>query len=451
MPNTSSKARSFSKFPLRKPELLSPVQDFVSLNAAINAGADAVYFGTKELNMRQKAKNFELKDTKKVIDICHKNKKKKVKAYFTLNTIIYDNELEKARTILKKLKKENIDAIIAWDFSILNECEKLSLPIHLSTQANVSNFETIRFLKSKIKNLKRVNLARELTLPQIGSIINQIKLSKNKLWNSKNSKGLGNSKNFQSELSNVEIECFIHGAMCVSISGRCFLSQEVFNKSANRGECLQPCRRKYIIKDIEENHEFELKEDYIISPKDLCTINILDQLIKAKINTFKIEGRNRSPEYVKTTTECYRKAIDTITETKTKNQNNNNLQKLKKDLTEKLKSVYNRGFSTGFYLGKPLNEWTRTYGSIATKKKIYIGKVKNFYKKINVAELKIESGQLKIDDEIMFQGPTTGVTNQKIVSIQKNYKEIKTAKKGELIAIKTEKQVRENDKLFLMR
>jgi len=406
-----------------KSELLSPIQDLVSLKAAIDAGADAIYFGIKELNMRQKARNFELKNTKKVIDICHKNK---VKAYFTLNTIIYDKEIKKAKTILKKLKKEKIDAIIAWDFSILDECEKLNLNIHLSTQANVSNFETIKFLKSKVKNLKRVNLARELSLEQIKEIIKQIKNSKDK------------------ELNKVEIETFIHGALCISISGRCFLSQEVFNKSANRGECLQPCRRKYIIKDVEENHEFELKQDYIISPKDLCTINILDQLIKAGINTFKIEGRNRSPEYVKITTGCYREAIDTITK-------NNQLEKNQKDrLTKKLKSVYNRGFSTGFYLGKPLDGWTKAYGSKATKKKNYIGKVKNFYKKINVAELKIESDQLKLKDNIMFQGPTTGVLEQKIISMQKNKKPIKKAKKGELIAIQTKKQVRENDKLFLL-
>jgi len=395
-----------------KPQLLSPVQDFTSLKAAIDAGADAVYFGIKELNMRIKAKNFHLKDTKKVINICHKNK---IKAYFTLNTIIYDNEIKKVKTILKKLKKEKIDAIIAWDFSVIKECEKLNILIHLSTQASISNFEAIKLLKNKFKNIKRINLARELTLNQIRNIIREIK--KNKL--------------------NVEIETFIHGAMCVSISGRCFLSQQIFNKSANRGECIQPCRRKYILKDVEEAHELELGEDYIISPKDLCTIDILDKLIEAKINAFKIEGRNRSPEYVKTVTECYREAID-------------NPKANKNKLIKKLKTVYNRGFSTGFYLGKPINQWSKTYGSKATKKKIYIGKVKNFYKKINVAEIKIESNQLKLNDNIIFQGSTTGVIEQKITSMEKNHKKIKKAKKGERIAIKTNNRVRENDKVFLM-
>ncbi len=403
------KKQVFFKFPLGKPELLSPVQDFTSLKAAIDAGADAVYFGVKELNMRIGAKNFELKDTKKVIELCHKNK---VKAYFALNTIIYDNEINKIKKILKKLKKEKIDAVIAWDFSVIRECEKLNLPLHLSTQTSVSNFEALKTFKNKFRNIKRVNLARELSLEQIKKI----------------------TKNINKEKLNVEIETFIHGAMCVSVSGRCFLSQEIFDKSANRGECIQPCRRKYVIKDVEEDHEFELGEDYIISPKDLCTIEIIDKLIAAGIDAFKIEGRNRSPEYVKVVTECYREAID---------------KGFNRSLLAKLKTVYNRGFSTGFYLGKPLNGWSKAYGSSATKKKVYIGKVKNFYKKINVAEILIEANKIKRGDTLMFQGPTTGVVEQKIVSMQKNHKDINKAEKWDRVAIKTKCVLRENDKVFL--
>jgi putative protease len=276
-----------------KPELLSPVQDFVSLKAAIRAGADSVYFGAKGLNMRIGAKNFELSDVKKIIQICHKNK---VKAYFTLNSIIYDDEIDKIKKILKTLKKEKIDAIICWDYSVIAECEKLKLPIHLSTQASISNFEALKTITKRFKNIESVNLARELSLSQIKDIIKKIKKEKIK----------------------VDIEVFIHGAMCVSVSGRCFLSQEVFGKSANRGECLQPCRRKYLIKDIEEKHEFELGEDYVMSPKDLCALPFLDKLVDAGINTFKIEGRNRSPEYVKVVTEVYREAIDAVMEDKRK-------------------------------------------------------------------------------------------------------------------------------------
>jgi len=436
-----------------KPELLSPVQDFVSLKAAIDAGADAIYFGIKELNMRAKAKNFELKDAKNVIDFCHNNK---VKAYFTLNTIIYDNEIEKIKKLLIKLKKEGIDAVIAWDFSVIKECEKMNLPIHLSTQASISNFESILFLRNKIKNLKRINLARELTLEQINNIIK--KINKNR--------------------SKIEIETFVHGAMCVSVSGRCFLSQEIFNKSANRGECLQPCRRKYIINDVEEDHEFELGDDYIISPKDLCTMEILDKLVEAGINAFKIEGRNRSPEYVKVTTECYRKAIDSIAlsinksagacegptvkhkaqeaqsprikynKKQLKNKNYNN--QLKTKLKNKLKTVYNRGFSTGFYLGKPLNEWSKAYGSKAKQKKVYLGKVLNFYKKHSVAEIKLETHGIKLNDKLMFQGNKTGVKEHKINSIEINHKRFNNAKKGQRVGVKVAFIVRKNDKVFLI-
>lgn len=389
-------------------ELLSPIQDFVSLEAAIQAKADAVYFGIKGLNMRAGAKNFSLKELEKVVKLCHKNK---VKAYLAINTIVYDNELDKVKEILKKAK---IDAVIAWDFSVISEANKLNLPIHISTQASISNFEAIKILKKKFKNFERVILARELSLEQIKIII----------------------KKLRKEKINVEIETFVHGAMCVSVSGRCFLSQEIFGRSANRGECLQPCRRKYLIKDVEEEHEFELGEDYVLSPKDLCTLPFLDKLIKAGISCFKIEGRNRSPEYVKVVTEVYREAIDAP-------------KADKKKLLEKLKTVYNRGFSSGFYMGKPIDEWSKTYGSKATKKKIYVGVINNFYKKVKVAEVRIESHGIKVGDYIMIQGNKTGVVEQRVKSMQKNHKSIKQIKKG-FVGIKLDKVVRENDKVFVI-
>jgi len=396
-----------------KPELLSPVQDLVSLQAALDAGADSIYFGIKELNMRMGAKNFTIKDIKKVVETCHK---KNVKAYLTLNTIIYDNELKDVIAILKEAKKSKIDAIIAWDFLVLYEANKLGIPIHISTQASIANFEAIKTLKKQFKNFKRVVLARELDLEQITSIIKKIKEKK-----------LG-----------VEIEVFVHGAMCVSVSGRCFLSQEIFGKSANRGECLQPCRRKYLIKDVEEAHELELGEEYVMSPKDLCALPFLDKLIKAGIYAFKIEGRNRSPEYVKTVTEVYREAID-------------DPKADKKKMLEKLKTVYNRGFSSGFYLGKPIDEWAKVYGSKATKKKEALGYVKNYYQKVGVAEIKLLHDDLKIGDIIMIQGNKTGVFEQKVESMQINNKNIACVKKGRSIGLKTIKQTRENDKVFLIR
>jgi len=387
-------------------ELLSPVQDFVSLRAAIDAGADAVYFGLKEFSMRVAAKNFKLAELRKVVELCHKNK---VKAYLTLNTIIYENEINKIKSILKKVKQVKIDAIHAWDMSVIKEALKLKIPIHLSTQVSVSNSEAAKFYKKL--GVKRIILARECSLSDI--------------------------KKIKKEVPDLELEVFIHGAMCVSVSGRCFISQFEFKKSANRGECLQPCRREYIIMD-EEGKQLKLGNNFVMSPKDLCALPIIDKLIKAGIDAFKIEGRNRSPEYVKTVTEVYREAID-------------NKESDKKRLLEKLRTVYNRGFSTGFFLGTPTkDDWADIYGSKATTKKVYIGKIIHFYSRINVAEVKIETKRLKIGDKIMIQGPTTGVYEQKLQSIEVKHKKIKQAKKGNVIAVKLEKPARKNDRLYII-
>ncbi len=393
-----------------KIKLLSPAGDFASLRAAVENGADAVYFGVNKLNMRAKAKNFSLNDIKKVVDYCHKNK---VKAYLTLNTIIYDNEIRTAEKILKKAKEAKVDAIIAWDIAILELCKKLRLKIHLSTQANVTNSEEIKFYKRL--GVKRINLARELSLEKIKKLKKQ----------------------------NTEIEVFAHGALCVSISGRCFISQSLYNKSANKGECLQPCRREYEIKDKETGFKLKLGNNYILSPKDLCAIPILDRIIKAKVDSLKIEGRNRSPEYVAITTKVYREAIDSYY----KNKLN---KKLKDKLVKELKKVYNRGFSTNFYLSIPdKKSYTNKYGSKATKKKIYVGYVKNFYNKINVAEIKLESGSIKKGDNLLIIGNKTGVKEEKIKSMEINHKKVKRAKKGQRVAIKFKNKARENDKVYL--
>lgn len=392
-----------------KPELIAPAGNWPMLTAAIQAKADAVYFGVKQLNMRRTANNFEISELKKVIDYCHKNK---LKAYLTLNTIVYDNEINRLKDILKQAKKAKIDAIIAWDFSVIEQAKRLKLPIHLSTQASISNSLSARFIKKL--GIKRIVLARELNLEQI--------------------------KQIKKENPKLEIECFIHGAMCASISGRCFLSQQIFKKSANRGECLQPCRRKYIIKDPEEGHELVLGENYILSPKDLCTLPFIDKLKKAGVTCFKIEGRNKTPEYVKTVTECYKQAIN-------KNLTKPQITKLLK----KLKTVYNKKFSTGFYLGLPTSDdFTDIYGSAATQTKQYIGIIKNFYKKIKVAEIKIETGALKPGDKIMIQGNKTGSVEQKIKSIEINHKKVSKAKKPQKVGIKLSQPARENDKVFLI-
>ena len=398
-----------------KIELLSPVQDYVSLQAAIQGGADAVYFGLKEFSMRKGAKNFSISDLKKVVKICHENK---IKAYVAMNTIVYENELTKIKKIIKKLKEVKIDGIHAWDMAVVKEALHLKIPVQLSTQASVSNSDALKFYKKL--GIKRFILARECSLEDIKKI----------------------------KKTKAELEVFIHGAMCVSVSGRCFLSQEVFGKSANRGECLQPCRRKYLIKDIEERHEFELGEDYVMSPKDLCTLPFIEKLIEAGIDSFKIEGRNRSPEYVTVVTSVYRTAIDFYLKHKGERDFKKKFEHLKKQLLEELKQVYNRGFSSGFYLGKPIEEWSKVYGSKAKAKKVYIGKILHYYSKIKVAEIKLESKGLKVGDRLMVQGPTTGVLNETINSIEMDHNKITKAKKGNIVAIKLNSIVRKNDKVF---
>ena len=421
---------------MTKPKILSPASNWPMLRAAVQAGCDEIYFGVKELNMRVTAKNFETSELKKIVSFCHENN---VKANLCINTIIYDNELEKINQILTNAKEANIDSIICWDFSVIKQCSKLKIPTHISTQASISNFESVKHF-AKL-GATRIILARELNLEQIKEIKN--KIHKHKL--------------------NIEIECFIHGAMCVAISGRCFMSHQLFNKSANRGECIQPCRREYhvkenrepnskdhnckehnskehSIKDIDKEFNLELGTDYVMSPQDHCTIPFLEQLTDT-IDILKIEGRGRSPEYVKATTESYKTALDKIDKNEFSDQT-------KKELLEKLKTVYNRGFSSGFFLGKPINAWCDVYGSKATKKKEFIGYVRNYYKKPKVAEIQIQAEDLKLGDTIMIQGNKSGVFEQKIESMQKNNNNIKDSKKGDRVGIKLNNEARPNDKVF---
>ena len=392
-----------------KPELMAPASDRISLRAAIDAGADAVYLGVKELNMRITSKNFSSDELEEVVGLCHE---KGVKTYLTLNTIIYEEELESMRRIVKKARDAKVDAVICWDMSVVSEAKKEGLPVFLSTQASVSNSRSAEFYKEL--GVSRIVLARECKLEDIRMI---------------------------KDKTGIEIEIFIHGAMCVSVSGRCFISQYLFNKSANRGDCLQPCRRSYIIKDPEEGHELELGKDYVLSPKDLCTMMFIDKLMDAGADSLKIEGRARSPEYVKTVTSAYREAIDLHSEGKLTREK-------KEKLLQELKTVFNRGFSEGFYMQRPISDWTDAYGSKATTRKEYAGIVANFYKDISVAEIKLQSSGLKKGDQIMIQGETTGIVEQEAGSMQKDHKEIDSADKGESIGLKMDKLVRINDKVY---
>ena len=385
-----------------KTELLSPAGDFPSLMAAIDAGADAVYLGLNDFNMRDSAKNFTLKDLKRINQLCEK----RVKKYLTLNTIIYDSELKKIEEILKKVKGK-VDAIICWDFSVIELCRKHKLPFHISTQASVANSETAKFYKEL--GAERIVLARELNLNQIKKISKII-----------------------------PVECFAHGAMCVSISGRCFTSQFMRCKSANRGQCTHPCRRAYLVKD-DEGNELKLENNKVLSAKDLCTLPFIEKMKKAGITAFKIEGRNRSAEYVKAVTSAYRKALD---------------KKLsKEEINEeigKLKQVYNRDFSSGFYLGVPTSDdFTKTEDGEAGESKHVVGRIINYWPKIGVAHMKLFTKSLKISDEIYIKGNKTGIVRTKVTDMQINHKPITEAKKGDDIGIKLP-FCRKNDEVFII-
>ncbi len=376
-----------------KYELLAPAGSFPSLLTAIAEGADAVYLGLKEgMNMRASAKNFSIKDLPKIREICDANKIRKVKIYLTLNTIIYDNELAKVERIITKAKKY-LDAIICWDFSIINLCKKYKIPFHISTQASISNKQSALFYKKL--GAERVILARELSIKQIKEI---------------------------SKI--VDTEVFVHGAMCVSVSGRCFTSQFLFGKSANRGECMHPCRRQYLVKD-EEGNELKLENNQVMSAKDLCTIELIEGLKKAGIKAFKIEGRNREPEYVQTTVRVYRKALD-------KKLTKEEIQKS----LEELDKVYNKGFSSGFYLNTPgKKEFSSSENSSSTHRKELIGRIIHYFPDKQVAAIRLFSGQIKTGEEIIVLGDKTGVIRQKVDRIDIERKQVASAKKGQEIGI----------------
>ena len=396
------------------PELVAPAGDWPSLIAAIENGADGIFFGVKGLNMRNLASNFDLLEIKKVMSFLRKHDKK---GYLTLNIVAKDSDIAFVQKILQEAKKAKVDAVILWDMAILSLTKKIGLDIHLSTQASVSNLESIKLYVSL--GVKRIVLARECTLADIKKIIKGIKKEK----------------------VDCEIETFIHGAMCVSISGRCFMSELTFDKSANRGECLQPCRREFVIKDVDNESEYILGKDYVLSPKDLCSIDFIDDLIKAKIHCFKIEGRMRSPEYIGVTTSVYRKAMDAYFNKKLN-------VALKVKFKKELQTVYNRGFSSGFYFGMPSKK-DMSKGLGHSHEKVYVGDVKKFYKKLSVADIRIRTKEIKKGDMILFLGAKTPGYRCKVLEIQSDHHSVQKGQKGDAVGIKLPFIVRPKDKVFL--
>lgn len=401
-------------------EIMSPAGSFEALRAAVAGGANAVYFGVGHLNMRSKsARNFLLTDLPLIGRYCRLCG---VKSYLTLNTIIYDQEIITSHQLIDAAADAGISAIIASDQSVIEYALNRGMALHLSTQLNISNFETVRFYA---KYADVMVLARELTLDQIGEIAGKI-----------GSCGLtGPSGN------PVRLELFVHGALCMAVSGKCYLSLHQYNISANRGSCLQACRRSYRVEDIESGDQLEIDQEYIMSPKDLCTIHFLDRILSSGISVLKIEGRARPAEYVQTVTSCYREAVDALFDG---TYGPGKIEKWK----DRLATVFNRGFWNGYYLGQRLGEWSAVYGTAATKRKILIGTATNYYSRLGVGEFDIQSEYLAVGEEVLITGPTTGLIQIVVGEIHNNGGQVQTALKGERIAFRTGRKIRRGDKLF---
>lgn len=406
---------------MSKIEIMAPVGSYESLMAAIQAGADSVYFGVGKLNMRSRsANNFSLDDMQRIADTARQHR---VRTYLTVNTIIYDNELAEMRTIIDKAREVGISAIIASDFAVMEYARSIGVEIHASTQCNISNLEAVRYY-SRFADV--VVTARELSLKQVADITKAIAEQ--------------DIRGPKGDL--VQIEVFAHGALCMSVSGKCYLSLDNYNYSANRGACLQLCRRGYLVKDLESDIELVVDNKYIMSPKDLCTIGFLDKIVKAGVRVLKIEGRGRSADYVQTVVTCYKEALKAIEE-------GNYTPELIEKLTEKLRTVFNRGFWDGYYLGRKMGEWSERYGSQATENKVYLGLVTNYFNRIRVAESRMQTDEtLAVGDEVIITGQTTGVYRGTVTEIRLDKGAVERVKQGDVYSFKTDTPVHRGDKLY---
>lgn len=402
---------------------MAPAGNFECLYAALQGGADSVYFGVGQLNMRShSANNFAAEDLEKVCAICREHG---VKAYLTLNIVLYDSDIEPMKEALRKAKEAGITAVIASDMAAIAYARSIGVEVHISTQLSISNSESLRFY-SQFADV--IVLARELNLKQVKEIKETIDRD--------NICGPSGRK--------LEIEMFCHGALCMAISGKCYLSLHEYGASANRGSCYQICRRGYEVTDLETGNQLMVDNKYIMSPKDLCTIEFMDKIIDAGVTVFKIEGRARSSEYVKTVTRAYRDAADAVLEGRYNEQ-------LASSLKEKLSTVFNRGFWDGYYQGAKLGEWSEVYGNKATKTKTYVGRVTNFFAKLNVAEILVESGSLNVGDSLLICGPTTGVIEYIVPEVRVDLKSVQTAIKGEYCSIPINQRLRRSDKIYLFK
>ncbi|WP_321438905.1 peptidase U32 family protein [uncultured Bacteroides sp.] len=401
-------------------EIMAPVGSRESLAAAIQAGADSIYFGIENLNMRARSSNtFTINDLKEIATICDEHG---LKSYLTINTIIYDSDIPLMRTIVDAAKEAGISAIIAADVAVMCYARSIDQEVHLSTQLNISNAEALKFY-AQFADV--AVLARELNMKQVRGIYDKIKEDKVCGPNGEE----------------IRIEMFCHGALCMAVSGKCYLSLHEMDNSANRGACMQICRRAYTVKDKESDIELEVDNQYIMSPKDLKTIHFMDEMIEAGVRVFKIEGRARGPEYVRTVVECYKQAIQscldgTFTEEKVQAWDN------------RLKTVFNRGFWNGYYLGQRLGEWSKNYGSEATERKVYVGKAVKYFSNINVAEFLVEASEIKLGDKLLVTGPTTGALFSTLEEVRVDLKPVEVVRKGEHFSMKFDEKIRPSDKLY---
>ncbi len=404
-----------------KVEIMAPVGSYASLTAAIHAGADAVYFGVGNLNMRSRsAANFTLDDLSEICAIAHASA---VRTYLTVNTIIYNYEIDEMHLLLDKAKQVGVSAIIASDMAVINYANTIGLEVHISTQCNVSNVEAVRYYAQFADVMVT---ARELPLSQVAEITKYIRDN--------------DIRGPKGDL--VQIEVFAHGALCMSVSGKCYLSLDNYNYSANRGACLQLCRREYLVKDLESDIELVVDNKYIMSPKDLCTIDFLDKIVKAGVRVLKIEGRGRSADYVQTTVTCYKEALQSIAD------GSYSRQRIA-DWRQRLATVFNRGFWDGYYMGRKMGEWTERYGSQATENKVYLGLIKNYFNRIGVAEAQLQTAEkLKPGDEIMVIGDTTGVYRSIVKELRLDRDPVLIVRQGDCFSFATTQPLRRGDKLY---
>lgn len=401
-------------------DILAPVGSYEALTAAIKASCNSVYFGIEQLNMRARSSiNFTLEDLEEISNICKENS---VKSYLTLNTVLYSHDISLMKSIVNHAQKHAIDAVIASDHAVLSYCKSIGMPLHISTQLNITNIETVEFYANYADVMV---LSRELSLRQVSEISKEIIR--------RNIKGPAGKP--------VKLEIFAHGALCMAVSGKCYLSLHSNNSSANRGACVQNCRKEYIVTTKDDGQELEIDNEYIMSAKDLCTIGFLDKIIDSGVGILKIEGRGRAPDYVDTVVRCYQEAVAAI-------QDGSYTSAKIRDWTKRLTTVYNRGFWDGYYLGRTMGEWNNSYGSKATERKLFLGKGLKYYGNIRVGEFKMESHSLKRGDKILITGPNIGAFKTEIKEMRVDDIRVDSVEKGHTFSIKVDEIIKPSTKLY---